>query len=457
MPSTIASPLLTARHPARTLIRTMRPRLLVAVLFLCCATALLAQTTDDNTNPHQPPAQATPRTIPPKLPPATASISGTVFCNDTHRPARGAVVMAQPISKTGPTDVGINANTTRVGMDGTYTLHHLRSGDYTIVAFLPGYLSPLDDVQVDEANGPNEDEMRERLARNGIVSVRDNETARMDVTLTRGATVSGRVLFDDGVPATQVILSLEDVNAKPAPQKSNPDTQDITGGALVRGLFLHQSQGTDDQGNFRISGIKPGSYRLAAVQSMESLADNDGDGLGIILGVFPDSKTLRVYGGDTFHKNAAKKYELRAGDEVNGIEITIPVYAFHRVEGHLSALDGRQLISAGITLADTSDASFILHARLAPDGSFVFPQVPSGTYKLVISNAKSVTVRNNDADSFADLAQLPPSMLQNVQSFADRTTTVLVKDSDVTDISIQLQSAAPAANQPTATPAASSQ
>jgi hypothetical protein len=38
-----------------------------------------------------------------------------------------------------------------------------------------------------------------------------------------------------------------------------------------------------------------------------------------------------------------------------------------------------------------------------------------------------------------------------------RTTTVLVKDSDITDISIQLQSAAPGANQPTAAPAASSQ
>src|SRR6185437_5467941 len=153
------------------------------------------------------------------------------------------------------------------------------------------------------------------------------------------------------------------------------------------------------------------------------------------------------------------KYELRAGDDVNGIEITIPVYAFHRVEGHLSTFDGRQLISAEITLADTSDDSFVLHARLARDGGFAFPEVPSGTYKLAVNNARSGTLRGDTPDSslVPDLAQLPPSMLQNVQSFADKTTTVLVKDSDITDLGIQLQSAPPALNQPTTTPAASSQ
>ena len=436
----------------------MRPRLFVAVIFLCCATSLLAQTTDDNTNPPQPPAQATPQTIPPKLPPATASISGSVFCNDTHRPARGAVVMAQVVEKAGGINVTVNATTARVGIDGTYVIHHLRPGDYTILAFLPGYLSPFDDIDVDEISGPKEDVMRERFARNGIVSVRENETARMDVTLTRGATVTGRVLFDDGAPASQIVLQLEDINAKPTPsQTSNFNEQNMSGGTFVRSFFLHQPQGTDDQGNFRISGIKPGTYRLAAVQPVESLTDSEGDGLGVFLGILPDSKSLRVYGGDTFHKNAAKKYELRAGDEVNGIQITIPVYAFHRVEGHFSTLESGRLLSAQVTLSDASDDSFVLHTRLAHDGGFLFPEVPSGTYKLAVSDAKSAKVSESDPDSLPDLTQLPPSMLRNVQSFADKTTTVLVKDSDITDLTIPLQSTAPTANQPTATPPASSQ
>ena len=427
----------------------MCTRLLIAVFLLSCATPLLAQTTDDTANIPQPPAQSTPPTNPPKPPPATASITGTVLCSDTHRPARGAMVMAQPIPKKGHADVSFGASMSRVGLDGTYTLNHLRPGDYTVVALLPGYLSPFDDLQVDQTTGPNEDEMRERLAQNGVVSVRDNETVRLDVSLERGATISGRVLYSDGAPATQVLLNLEDTNAKPSTTKTHdPNVPDINAGSLVRGVFLHQTQGTDDQGNFRISGIKPGTYRIAAIQPAENLADSDGDGFGVILGMVGDTRSIRIYSGDVLHKNNAKKYELRAGDDVGGVEITIPVFAFRRVQGQLTTLDGRPIFAGVLTLTDASDDSFVLHTAPAHDGTFLFPEVPSGTYNLAVTGAKLGTI----PDGIPEGMPLQEQMLQNAQSFADSTTTVLVKDSDVTDLSIQLQNSPPAPNQPAAAP-----
>jgi hypothetical protein len=425
----------------------MCTRLLIAVFLLCCSTSILAQTTDDSAD-AAPAVQTAPQVKPP---PASAAITGTVFCSDTHRPARGAMVMAQPIPKTGPAQPSLNAGTSRVGMDGTYTIQHLRPGDYTIVALLPGYISPFDDLQVDQV-GNNDAEMRARLARNGIVSVRNNETANMDVTLTRGATITGRALYDDGAPATQVILSLEDVNAKPPAPKSaqagnsDPDVSNVSAGAVVRGFFLHQTQGTDDQGNFRISGIKPGTYRIAAVQPAESLSDSDGDGFGIIFGVIGSPKSMRIYAGDTLHKNAAKTYELRAGDDITGVDITIPVYAFHRVQGQLAALDGRPIFVGHLTLTDTSDDSFVLHSVPARDGTFIFPEVPSGTYKLAVTAAQIGTL----PDGFSEDVPVQAPMLQNAQAFTDKTTTVLVKDSDITDLSIQLQNAPASPNQPTA-------
>ena len=418
----------------------MRSRLALIPLLAFLSAPLLAQNPDDQDAP--PPAQTSPQARPPAPPPATARITGTVLCNDTHRPARGAMVMAQPLPKDG-NQVNINATASmaRVGMDGTYVLSHLQPGDYTVVALLPGYLSPFDDLQIDQTIGADNNAMRERLARNGIVSVRNNETGRMDVTLERGATISGRVLYSDGAPATQVLLNVEDINAKPSSAKPrDPNTPDISAGSLVRGLFLHQSQGTDDAGNFHISGIKPGTYRVAVTQPAENLAQGEGDGFGILFGFIGDAKALRIYAGDTLHKNAATKYELRAGDDVNNIEITIPVYAFHHVSGQLTSLDGQPISVAALDLTDSADDTFVLHSKPSRDGSFVFPTVPSGTYKLAVTGAQL----GKAPDNLPEGMPIQAGMLQNPHALADTSSTILVKDSDLTDLSIQLHEAAPA-------------
>lgn len=398
----------------------------------------------DNT----PPAQTTPQPKAPKPPPATAIITGTVVCSDTRLPARGAVVIAQPILKNGRAEPSFTGGTSRVGMDGTYTIRHVSPGDYTVIALLPGYVSPYDDLSVD--GSMNDDATRARLISNGVVSARNDATSRFDITLQRGATISGRILYDDGAPASQVVLDLEDINAKPAAKKPVESDDDELGGAsagsVVRSMLLHQSQTTDDQGNFRISGIKPGTYRIAATPPLP--ADSpDFDFFTLMLGGFAKPGSLRIYSGDTFHKKAAKTYDLHAGDNVSDIDITVPVYAFHRIEGHITSLDDHPIISAGVTLTDASDDSFILHARLDRNGEFVFPDVPAGTYNLAVTGAKSGTLPNE-----YNGVPLVPMPLQNAQSFADKTTTVIVKDDDVTDLSIQLQNAAPTPNQPAATP-----
>lgn len=431
----------------------MRPPLLVALLLLCASSPflspLLAQTPDQSASDAQVIAPSAPQIKLLKPPPATAVITGTVFCNDTRRPARGAIVVAQPIPKDGHDESELNGNTSRVGMDGTYAIRHLSPGDYTIIALLPGYISPYDDLSVDGA--VNNSAARARFISNGVVSARNDQASRLDITIQRGATISGRILYDDGAPATQVVLDLENVNAKPAAKKAvepgddEPVISEASAGSMVRGMFLHQSQGTDDQGNFRISGIKPGTYRIFA---MPPLPTDSGNFFALLLGGFAQPGSLRIYSGDTFHKKAAKTYNLRAGDDVRDIEITIPVYAFHRVQGHITTVDDRPIVSAAISLTDTSDDSFVLHAQPARDGEFIFPTVPAGTYNLAVIGAKSGTVPDDYADNYP-VAQIP---LQNAQSFFGKTTTVLVKDDDVTDLNIHLQNAPPTPNQPPAAP-----
>lgn len=433
----------------------MHPRLLVAVLLVCVWSPLLAQTSDQPADDAQVTAQPVPQTKPPKPPPATAHITGSVFCDDTHRPARGAIVMALPIPKSGPIQPTVGSSMARVATDGIYSFDHLTAGDYSVIALLPGYLSPFDDVQLNDDLDVDKTQSREAFTRNGVVSVRDNETAHMDVTIKRGAILSGHVTYSDGAPATQTTILIEDVNAKPKPKAPpNPNGNQeataapmIDAGSFLRSLLLHQNQGTNDQGDFRISGLRAGTYRVAAVLPSTDLS---GDAAGmLIFGLPPDSASLRIYSGDTLHKNVAKTYDLRPGDDISGIDITIPAFIFHRVQGQVTTFDGRPIFAGALTLTDASDDSFVFHTAPARDGTFVFPEVPSGTYKLAVAGAELGTV----PDGIPEGMPVQAPMLQNAQAFADKTTMVLVKDSDVTDLSIQLQKAPPTPAQPAATPA----
>jgi protocatechuate 3,4-dioxygenase beta subunit len=417
----------------------MRLRLLIALLVVFPSCLLFGQASG---NPSaQPPAQ-------PSASPATGRITGMVFCNDTHRPARGAVVISLPIPKEGDPHPSSDDSGTRVSMDGAYTIDHLVPGDYTVIAVLPGYLTAFDDLPLDETLDNSSSAMRKRLIRNGVISVHNDATAHMDVTITRGATVTGNVLYSDGSPATQVVISVEDVNAKPVPQKgADTGSPQINTGAFLRGDIMHQTQATDDQGNFRIAGLRPGVYRIAAIQPVDNPLSGDDD--GFFSGMVGDSRGLRIYSGDTVHKKAAKTYDLRAGDVATGIDITIPTDSLHRIQGYITTLEGLPVPVATLTLTDTSDDSFSVHTTPDRDGAFTFATIPAGSYKLSSSGAQIGDLPANLPASGA----IQPGNLKNAHALADASTTILVKDDDLTDVSLQLTDPAqPAsANQPAAT------
>jgi hypothetical protein len=372
-------------------------------------------------------------------PNANSTISGTVFCADTHRPARGALVMLTPIPSADGKRPDNESSTgfTRVALDGAYTLRKVQPGESAVIALYPGYLSPMDDLGAD-AIGPSTPatlaKQRDILERFGAVTVAANSSASFDVTLQRGATVTGQVLYSDGAPASQVTIDLEDIHAKPSTAKS--PLGDIDGAALARSLFTHQAIGTDDQGNFRISGIKPGTYRVAAVQAAP--ADSDPTGMSLIfgnlMGLSKDGNSLRVYAGDTLHKNAAETFELRAGDELPGIDINIPLNAFHHVSGTLTAKDGRSLNSATLTLTDTTDDSFKFTTTLTTEGAFTFATVPSGTYTLSATKARILVAAANTARG-VPFEYLPK---HTANAFADASTSLIVKDSDLDDVTLPL-------------------
>jgi hypothetical protein len=406
----------------------------VAVLLLATLRTAAQEVPTPPDPPETPLAQQPVK--PPPAPPRNARITGTVLCADTRHPARGAMVIISPLPPADAKEQGNNGSQaiTRVGSDGTYIAEHLTPGEYSVIAMLPGYLSPMDELTAEDIRDNSPQKTRNLLLKYGTVVVSGQETGRFDLTLQRGAAVSGHVLYSDGSPASQVTIDVQDINAKPSAAKS--PGENFNSVALVHALLMHQTSGTDDQGHFRISGLPPGTYRVAAVQAPANPLGNSGgdDFMGGLMGLTSNPQDLHIYSGDTLHKKSAKTYELRSGDEVVGIDITIPTDAFHRIQGRLSSTDGRAITTATLTLTDTTDDSMVFPGDMARDGTFVFPAVPAGTYMLAATQAKIGTV----PDGFPENMAIRAEMLKATNAFADGNMAVIVKESDVADVNLAL-------------------
>jgi hypothetical protein len=79
-----------------------------------------------------------------------AIVTGHVYCADTNAPARLAVVMLEPVSVLGQGNADvrgpqelIHADAVQTGLDGSFTIPNVESGTYYVLAYKPGYLSPL--------------------------------------------------------------------------------------------------------------------------------------------------------------------------------------------------------------------------------------------------------------------------------------------------------------------------
>jgi hypothetical protein len=337
-----------------------------------------------------------------------ARVTGHVVLADTQEPARNAVVLLTSLD-------GQNRQFLRVGLDGTYLFEHVVPGEYVIITYLDGYLSPFDKINLTPADRTIASLYNKIVAAQGSLKVGVQGTQAFDISLERGAIVSGRVLYSDGSPAIQVGIELQDT-AAPIREPGLPYIQLAD---IDRSEFVHQPLETDDQGHFRIAGITPGTYRIAAIQpqkvptqGMESLGRS-------LLGA------IRFYTNDTIHPSFAKTYTLVGARELSGIEIRIPLGGFHSVQGKVIAPDGRTITSVEVTATETSDPSLYFLTWVS-DGFFRFDRLPPGTYKLT-----------------APWGNILPNGGEAIAAFGPGSAELTLKDTDLTGVLLTLPSVTP--------------
>ena len=293
-------------------------------------------------------------------PQPSGTVTGHVFCADTQRPARFAEVQLVEIQQGDTGERRFNQMVNgRTALDGSFILPSVPAGDYYAFARLAGYVEP---------NIGGDDLASQGLA---TVHVDVGRMSQVEVSIRRGATITGHILYDDGTPVPGVQVTVR------SPTAGAP------GGPRSIVLGMGRISITDDRGAYRLVGIAPGQYTVMATVITGDSSGGRATGIVPRTGVRQIMEPINVYAPAAMRRRDARVVEIRSTEEVTDIDITVALIGLHSVHGSVLAQDDRHPLTQGfVTLTDTADSGFIRRVQLDASGTFEFAYVPAGTYTL---------------------------------------------------------------------------
>jgi hypothetical protein len=310
---------------------------------------------------------------------------------------------------------------TQTDVDGSFVASGVAPGDYYVFASVTGYVQPNNVVLAAYEAGAD---LSKLIPGVPVVHVVVERTSEANLTLERGAAVSGGVLWDDGSPAARVMVSV--VSAKGEKKRVPPQFGMLGFNSGLEGLLAV----SDDLGHFRIVGLAPGEYLVkGSLQTRSRFAMQNGmmNFKGTV------DSPLTVFAPAAFHKADAKAITLHAGEERQGEELTINLAGMHSVSGRVASMEDHHGINAGwVKLEDTQDKEFSRTTNIDGNGEFNVTFVPPGTYNLLVTNA-----RDTEPSKERSKDMIPTSDTV-VRSYQDGKQAVVVTDSDVTGQNVEL-------------------
>src|SRR5215207_7883962 len=226
-------------------------------------------------------AQATPKqTV--KTPRAT--ISGRVTIKE--KGAAGVVVSLRKSDFTTPFDQLPRAMTDH---DGFYRIANVPPGSYDVTPAAPAFVSAT---------------TKEQRAAKTVLVGEDEDIESINFALVRGGVITGRVTDADGRPVIQqqvFIFRSDAFEQQPQGQPQRP-------------VFAASGVQTDDRGIYRVFGLLPGRYKVAAGRSDDAFTPSAGS---------PRSTYKQVFHPDVTDQTKAPAIEVGEGTEATNIDITL--------------------------------------------------------------------------------------------------------------------------------------
>ena len=295
----------------------------------------------------------------------TASIRGLVTSADTNSPVRRAQVRATSADTR-------SARLSTTDADGRFELRDLPAGRWTISATKGGFVTQ---------------QFGQRHSFESVepVDLADGQRFTANFTLSRGSAITGRVSDEFGDPITGARVQVLRSQAQQGRRRLVPTAN----GAQ-----------TDDTGAFRVFGLAPGEYYVAA--SLQAApADSSTNPVSYAPTYFPGTGNIAD----------AQRLTLTLGTEQSGINFVLQPVRAVRVSGTVVDSNGAptqallNLTPAGF--GDDGGLQLGNPARVLPDGSFTILNVVPGEYVLTVNGRPNgnatpevasmpVTVGNDD-------------------------------------------------------------
>jgi hypothetical protein len=349
---------------------------------LLASQMLVAQTSEpagqSSASPQPPAKQAAPA-----QPPAAGTITGHIILGDSHLPARMAYVTLLPANAAdaGDKKPALSSATVQTGLDGAYVMNNILPGAYYVVAGKLGYATtiPISYLDPDAFDHAPKDVKEALAAALTPTIVAANRASRADIVLDKGTVISGMVHFDDGEPYSQAAVSL--LRKEKSGKWTDYDTQETVFGAGAR---------TDDQGNFRLSGLPAGDYLLRTTLELEAPSVNSSGSVPTL------ERNYRwdIYLGDGMRPRDARTIKLKDGEESRANDIEIPLAKLHSISGIVLSLEtGSPVNFAHVELHNADDDSRDTATDvISASGQFRFPFLAEGEYTLKVTHAEDLPI-----------------------------------------------------------------
>lgn len=319
--------------------------------------------------PAQPPRATTPPTNAPardtraSVASGSATIRGRITTADTGEPVRRARVS---IDTAVPRAVATD-------LDGRFEFAHLPAGRHLLTAAKTGFVSLVYG-------------QRRPFERGRPVELAEGQTIeKLDWTLPRSGVLAGRVVNELGESVSGILVTA----IRRSFSAGNPTWR-----------MVGRANETDDLGQFRVSGLPPGTYYVGALRP--TIAE---------MGMAPDDG---VVSRPTFHPGSvvsqeARPVTLRLGREVHGVDIALVPGRAAALSGTVLFADGRRASDCTISVRGASGTLLSLLAEpvfvRSVEGRFSLKNLSPGDYLLRAAKANPDSGATESVDLSVSVAE----------------------------------------------------
>ncbi len=247
--------------------------------------------------------------------------------------------------------------------DGRFEIKKVDPGRYEFVASHTAYIS-----QRYQARGTNDGAI--------LALVPGQEVNAVLFRLVRGGAITGRVIDEAGEPMVSVTVSV-------LQEPSTEEIEEAGPRGKKREMFESSSATSDDRGEYRVFGLKPGDYYIKAAETDRPRGQVVWDGTEWTIRRELGSQYAPLFYPGVVQVDQAQAVSLSAGEEVQA-DFAMRHIKMVEVSGRILAADGGPATDAYVDLSvpEVGDWSQRLTASTDAKGEFSIKGVPPGSYIL---------------------------------------------------------------------------